>query len=125
MCKFCTSASALPSLLHTFAVCRQEQLIQVRLSLSPSLDMDEDIFFQLLDIGIGTPQTDTHIFCQPILTRKAEVILPCIFEKHRICQFCSWRNVVTLQNVIWYLRKSLLRKGISACENDIFLLDDF
>ena len=92
--------------------------VKVGLSLSPALDCHHAGSFQFGD-QLGHARTcHAHILRQPILPRKAGIIVPGVAQKHRIGDFCANRDFRVFQNEIRDLGKASLQHGIEAVQSD-------
>jgi len=99
--------------------------VNVGSSLSPALNAYQAGLFQFPHkLGHARP-AHAHVLGQPILSRKARIIVPRVAQKHGIGHFGAQRQLGVFQDEIRDLGKASLQHGIDRVQLQILLLEDF
>src|ERR1700722_12802093 len=81
------------------------KLVQIGSPLPSAGDLNETCRLQLLDEFADARLAHAHVFGEPLLPRKAAVIVPGVVQKHRIGDFSAEAEVAVFENEIWDLRE--------------------
>jgi hypothetical protein len=98
----------------------------VKIGLSkPSLfDLQQVYRLKFLEIRADTAFCGSHVLSEPDLAGKAGVVVPRVFEKHRVGELRANRNIFFGENEIWDLGEAVPRCKISTNNFDVSLSYD-
>jgi len=98
------------------------QAIQIGFAKSSLLYFQELLTFQFFEVCPDASVGGAHVGGQLDLSGKAGVVLPCVFEQHRIGELGADRDVGIRENEIWNLREAVTRGEIGTNYFDVSFL---
>jgi len=99
----------------------EDQGVDIGLALAASLNGQEAISFQRLEVFADIGFVEAHVVGEPPLTREAIVILPCIAEQHREGELVAGAEVLRFEQEVRDLGEAAAGSGVGALEDDITL----
>lgn len=93
--------------------------VEIALAQPATLDRNQARLPQLLDATVDVSLTDTHVFSESQLSRKATVLFPGIFEQHHVHELGPRGNLAVVQQEIRHQGVSPLGDDVLPIENNI------
>ena len=91
-------------------------LVNICFALAPTLDGYQPRLFQFSDqLGDARPG-QAHVIRQPVLPRKARIIMPGVAQEHGVGDFGTHRQACIFQNEIRDLGEAPLQHGIDRVQ---------
>jgi hypothetical protein len=112
--KFCRSPPATRGLIHS-----RKEPIEVGSAQAPLLDFEEACCLKFFEIGAYAALSCPHILREPQLAWKTVVVVPCVFEHHRISELRSDRQFRTCQHDIRHHGEAMERHRIGTDDFDV------
>jgi hypothetical protein len=98
------------------------ELIDIGLSLPPAPDRQQADRFQRFEVPADIAFVQAQVLRQAHLSRKAEVVLPCVAEQHSEGHLVASTEFLRFEQEVRNLGEATSGRGVRALENDILTL---
>ena len=95
--------------------------VEVGLSLSAALDLDETAVFELRDGPADGRDVRAHVLGEALLAGEAQIVVPGVAEEERVGGLGIGRKIRISQNEIRELREAVQRDWIGAIQPHVLL----
>ena len=112
--KICRSGAASLCILDS-----EMQPVEVGLAEAPLFDLQQLHGFQLFEIRANAAFGCTHVLCEPNLSGKAGVVIPCVLEKHRVSELSADGDIFFGENEVRDLSEAMTGCKIGTNDFDI------
>ena len=100
------------------------EAIQVGFAEASLFDLQQLHCFKLLEVGADAALRGSHILGECELAGEACVVVPGIFEQHRVSEFGADRNLLIGENKIRHLGEAVARGEVGADYLDVAVFEN-
>src|SRR6266851_9238555 len=118
---FDISKSGVRLSLARLAFHHEIHLVEIGLPLATALDLDQAGCLQLLDELVHPRDAHAHVVREPVLARKATVVVPSEMQEHRISDLGTQAESPVTQDEIRHLCEPAASDGIAGRQLDVAL----